>query len=57
MYDCPQCGLPTLEFDQGYCRECAAENQRILDSHNAQLDWWRSLSDYDKQQAIKYMHQ
>ena len=56
MLNCPQCGHETPEdqFQEGYCIHCYADNQRALDEHNAQYDWWNSLSDYDRQQHIKY---
>ena len=54
MLDCPQCGQETPEdqFQEGYCIHCFADNQRALDEHNARNDWWKSLSDVERDRAI-----
>lgn len=51
--DCPQCGCSTETLYEGYCDECAGENQRELDEHNALYDQWRDMSDEDRESAIR----
>lgn len=50
---CPQCATPTDSFRDGYCEDCAEENQRRLDEHNAGYDWWSELSDRERAEQIK----
>jgi predicted amidophosphoribosyltransferase len=52
-FDCPQCGLPTPTLNEGYCENCREDNQRRLDGHNAQTDWWQSLSPAERAAAIR----
>ena len=51
--DCPQCGEPTPELVEGYCRECRDERQAALDEHNAQHDRWKAMSDAERATAIR----
>ncbi len=53
--DCPQCGLLTAknDFTEGYCSDCAAENQRALDEHNASFDRWERLTDEQRAAEIR----
>jgi len=50
---CPQCGCESNEIHEGYCADCCKDNQRSLDDHNFQFDYWNSLSDRQKQTAIE----
>lgn len=52
MYDCPQCGEPTPQLHEGYCRECRDDNQAALDRHNAEYDRWQSMTDEQRELAI-----
>lgn len=52
-HDCPQCGEPTFELHEGYCRECCDANQAALDKHNAQYDAWQAMTDAQRDAAIK----
>ena len=53
MEICPQCGLETTAPVEGVCGFCWAENQRALDEHNTQFDWWKSLTDQQREDEIK----
>ncbi len=53
FYACPQCGDDTKTLNEGYCEDCRARNQQALDDHNAKFDWWNSLSDQERNEAIK----
>lgn len=53
LFACPQCGLDTPTLSEGYCEECRTENQRALDSHNAQYDQWQSMNDAERDRAIR----
>jgi hypothetical protein len=53
MYDCPQCGEPSNDFVEGYCRACHDENQRQLDEHNARYDFWQKCSPAERDRYIK----
>ena len=51
--DCPQCGEPSDEFREGVCAPCCEENQAALDDHNSQYDYWNSLTDAQRGEAIR----
>jgi hypothetical protein len=51
--NCPQCGEPTRQLFEGYCGPCCTENQRRLDEHNAYYDAWQSMTDTQRDAAIK----
>ena len=53
MFDCPQCDQPSKEFREGYCLDCCAENQRLLDEHNASFDRWQRLTDDERSDEIR----
>lgn len=53
MFDCPQCGYETETLNEGCCEVCREQNQRALDLHNAQFDWWQSLTDEQRDAQIK----
>ena len=53
MYDCPQCGEETETLYEGYCEDCCTLNQTRLDLHNAEYDRWQSMSDAERNAAIK----
>jgi hypothetical protein len=53
MYDCPQCGEPSNDFVEGYCRACHDERQRQLDEHNARYDFWQKCSPAERERYIK----
>ena len=53
MIDCPQCGEETEELFEGYCIYCRDQNQLELDSHNAQYDYWQSLSNEQRAEQIR----
>ncbi len=42
---CPQCGSPTATLTEGYCVDCAHENQTRLDQRNHEYDAWQTLTD------------
>ena len=46
--NCPQCSYETPVLIEGYCPECAEENQRALDLHNAEFDRWNKLTDRER---------
>lgn len=50
---CPQCGEDCEELVEGYCSDCAEENQRELDLHNLQYDRWKGLTDQQREDEIK----
>ena len=50
---CPQCGEPTEELHEGYCRECCDDNQYSLDAHNAGFDRWERMSDRERGDEIR----
>lgn len=50
---CPQCGEETTQLQEGYCQPCCHENQRELDLHNAQYNWWQRLTDEERLAEIK----
>ena len=50
---CPQCGLETTEFVEGYCPDCHKENQRELDEHNERYSYWQGLTDKQRDDAIR----
>lgn len=52
-YDCPQCGEPTPDLHEGYCRECCDDNQAALDRHNTEYGAWESLTDAQRDAEIK----
>ena len=52
-YNCPQCGEPTEILHEGYCEGCRDENQRALDQHNITYDWWRKLTDREREKLIR----
>lgn len=52
IHDCPQCCEPTETQREGYCEACRMENQAQLDIHNAQADYWNSLSDQCRADAV-----
>lgn len=54
MYDCPQCGEPTKELHEGYCKECCDHNQAALDLHNGTYDRWQRMTDVQRAEAIKF---
>jgi hypothetical protein len=53
MFDCPQCGETAEQLPEGVCPDCLGDNQTRLDQHNAQFDWWESLSDAERDRQIK----
>ena len=53
MLHCPQCGLETETFHEGYCQECCAENQRCLDEHNMSYDRWQRLSNEERDEEVR----
>ncbi len=50
---CTQCGDPTKEFHEGYCKECCNQNQQELDRHNWEYDNWNKMDDECREEAIK----
>lgn len=50
---CPQCGFDSDEFREGVCADCCSENQRRLNEHNAQYDFWEKCIDEEKDRYIK----
>lgn len=50
---CPQCGRDTPTLHEGCCEDCRDENQSRLDTHNAEYDYWRAMSDRDRDAAIR----
>jgi hypothetical protein len=52
-FNCPQCGEETEQLYEGYCKDCCDENQNNLDCFNARHDWWNSLTQQQKDEAIK----
>ncbi len=53
METCKQCGYETVDFYEGYCKECCEQNQQELDDHNFQYDRWQKLSDKKRDDEIK----
>lgn len=53
MFNCPQCGEPTETLREGYCEDCRSENQKNLNTHNAQFDYWEKLTDDERWKRIK----
>jgi len=50
---CSQCGEETNVFVDGYCTDCQKENQKNLDDFNFNYDRWQSMSDAERDAAIK----
>ena len=53
MDNCSQCGHLTATLNEGCCEICREQNQRELDLHNAQYDWWQSLTPAERDAQIK----
>ena len=51
--DCPQCGDETERLYEGYCLECAAENQAELTEHLISFEEWEKLSSSEREKRIK----
>lgn len=51
---CTQCGRETLlPMLEGVCGDCHADNYTRLQKHNAQYDHWQTLTDNERDAAIK----
>ena len=50
---CTTCGEDATEFREGHCIHCFTDRQNALDLHNAQFDWWESLTDQQREIAIR----
>lgn len=51
--NCPQCGEPTEELHEGYCKECCDENNAALFQHNFNYDRWAHMSDSERDSEIR----
>jgi hypothetical protein len=51
---CPQCGEDTETLREGCCEECREANQAALDRHNAEFDRWQSMTDAEREDAIRW---
>lgn len=51
--ECPQCGEATGILKEGYCVSCCDANQAALDLHNQQNRQWNSMTDSQRESAIR----
>lgn len=51
--NCPQCGNPTEDFNQGVCLDCCSENQSQLDDFNSLYDYWNGLDEKEQWEIIR----
>lgn len=54
MMTCKQCGNDSESFEEGVCVDCCNMNQELLDTHNAEYDYWNSLTESQKSDAIAF---
>lgn len=54
MFNCPQCSYETETLNEGYCEDCRQNNQNSLDLHNSGFDRWEKLTNFQKDQEIKF---
>ena len=52
-FSCPQCGEGTDTLYEGFCEVCRDENQSRLNQHNAEYDYWNSLTNGEQDRQIK----
>ena len=50
---CNTCGENHTEFREGHCINCWVERQGALDLYNSAFDRWGSMSDSERDNAIK----
>lgn len=53
MFSCPQCACDTPTLHEGVCEECRMQNQSELDEHNVRFDQWQSMTDAERDTAIR----
>jgi NMD protein affecting ribosome stability and mRNA decay len=54
MITCNQCGSDMESLMVGVCMDCCRINQELLDTHNAEYDYWNSLTESQKIDAIAF---
>lgn len=50
---CPQCGLETEVFEEGYCQPCNEENYSHIYAENWQRERWLRMDSQEREYEIR----